>query len=164
MVGSTAAGCDLIVAGGAHQYAARSIAELRGVPYVVAVYAPVSLPSLDLAPPGQAEEADGPTANLRMWDDVRRTWNARSLDRVNANRARLDLAPIDDVLGHILTDRPWLAADATLAPAPSTPGMHVVQTGAWILPDSSALPPELEAFLDDGEPPVYIGFGSMPAA
>ena len=71
---------------------------------------------------------------------------------------------MDDVLGHILTDRPWLAADATLAPAPSTPGMHVVQTGAWILPDSSALAPELEAFLDAGEPPVYLGFGSMPAA
>jgi vancomycin aglycone glucosyltransferase len=42
--------------------------------------------------------------------------------------------------------------------------MHVVQTGAWILPDSHGLEPELEAFLDDGEPPVYVGFGSMPAA
>ena len=39
-----------------------------------------------------------------------------------------------------------------------------MQTGAWILPDSSPLPPELKAFLDDGEPPVYVGFGSMPAA
>ena len=82
----------------------------------------------------------------------------------NANRARLSLAPVDDVIGHILTDRPWLAADATLAPVPSTPGMRVVQTGAWILPDSSALAAELEAFLDRGEPPVYLGFGSMPAA
>jgi vancomycin aglycone glucosyltransferase len=40
--------------------------------------------------------------------------------------------------------------------------MHVTQTGAWILPDASPLAPELEAFLDDGDPPVYIGFGSMP--
>jgi vancomycin aglycone glucosyltransferase len=73
---------------------------------------------------------------------------------VNANRARLSLAPVDDVLGHILTDRSWLAADATLAPAPSTSGLRFMQTGAWILPDTSPLAPELEAFLDDGEPPA----------
>jgi vancomycin aglycone glucosyltransferase len=164
VVGSAAEGCDLIVAGGAHQYAARSIAELRGIPCVITVYAPVSLPSPHLAPPGQEVQAEGPAANLRMWEETRRAWNVRSLERVNANRAHLDLAPVDDTLGHILADRPWLAADATLAPAPSMPGMQVVQTGAWMLPDSSALPEELEAFLDDGEPPVYFGFGSMPAA
>jgi len=37
-----------------------------------------------------------------------------------------------------------------------------VQTGAWILPDERPLPPELEAFLNAGAPPVYVGFGSMP--
>jgi vancomycin aglycone glucosyltransferase len=42
--------------------------------------------------------------------------------------------------------------------------MTVIQTGAWILPGPQALPPELEAFLEAGEPPVYLGFGSMPAA
>ncbi|MES2055256.1 MAG: glycosyltransferase [Pseudomonadota bacterium] len=163
-IGSAAQGCDLIVAGGVHQYAARSVAELHGLRYVVAAYAPVSLPSPDLAPPGQAVEPDGAAATLRLWDETRRAWNLRSLERVNANRARLGLARVDDVIDHILGDRPWLAADATLAPAPATPGMRVVQTGAWILPDSRPLAPALEAFLDGGEAPVYIGFGSMPAA
>jgi vancomycin aglycone glucosyltransferase len=163
-VGSAADGCDLIVGGGAHQYAARSIAELRGIPYVTAVYAPVSLPSPDLAPAGPVEGLNGPAANLQRWEETRRSWNERSLERVNVNRARLGLAPVDDVLGHILTDRPWLAADRTVGPAPSTPHLRVVQTGAWILEDSRALPPELEAFLGGGEPPVYVGFGSMPAA
>jgi vancomycin aglycone glucosyltransferase len=162
-VGAAVDGCDLMLGAGIHQYAARSIAELRGIPCVIAAYAPVSLPSPDHAPPGQSvgQETE---ANLRMWDDNRRSWNDRSLERVNANRARLGLTPVDDVLGHILGDRPWLAADATLAPLPSTPGMRVMQTGAWILPDMSALAPELEAFLEDGEAPVYLGFGSMPAA
>jgi vancomycin aglycone glucosyltransferase len=41
--------------------------------------------------------------------------------------------------------------------------LDVVQTGAWILPDERPLPAELEAFLDAGTPPVYVGFGSMPA-
>jgi vancomycin aglycone glucosyltransferase len=38
-----------------------------------------------------------------------------------------------------------------------------MQIGAWILPDTGPLAPELEAFLDDGEAPVYVRFGSMPA-
>jgi vancomycin aglycone glucosyltransferase len=161
-VGSAAEGCDLIVGAGAHQYAGRSIAELRGLAFVDAVYAPVSLPSPDLAPAGQASGAA--EANLEMWQAVKAGWNARSLDRVNANRTRLGLAPVGDVLGHILGDRVWLAADATLAPAPRTPGMRVEQAGAWILDDASPLAPELEAFLDGGEAPVYLGFGSMPVA
>lgn len=33
--------------------------------------------------------------------------------------------------------------------------------GAWFLPDERPLPQELEAFLDAGAPPVYVGFGSM---
>ena len=39
----------------------------------------------------------------------------------------------------------------------------MVQTGAWILPDERPLPPELEAFLEAGEPPLYLGFGSIRA-
>jgi vancomycin aglycone glucosyltransferase len=49
-----------------------------------------------------------------------------------------------------------------LDPWQETPGLDVVQTGAWILPDTRPLPPELAAFLDAGTPPVYVGFGSMP--
>jgi vancomycin aglycone glucosyltransferase len=77
---------------------------------------------------------------------------------------RLGLEPVDDVYRHIRTNRPWLAADPVLAPLPTTPGMTVVQTGAWILADSSSLPAEVEDFLGDGEPPIYAGFGSMPAS
>lgn len=164
VVRSAADGCDVILAGGAHQYGARSVAEWLDVPYVVAVYAPVSLPSSDLSPPGQADLPKDPAAIARLWRDNRSAWNARSLERVNANRARWNLGPIDDVLGHILADSPWLAADPILGPAPSTPGLHIVQTGAWIMEDDRALPPTLAAFLDAGEPPIHFGFGSMPAA
>jgi vancomycin aglycone glucosyltransferase len=41
--------------------------------------------------------------------------------------------------------------------------MEVFQTGAWILEDATPLPQDLEAFLAGGEPPIYLGFGSMPA-
>ena len=162
VVGAAALGCDLIVGGGAHQYAARSIAELRGIGFIDAVYAPVALPSSDLAPAGHPDLPGTPDANLKAWRATKDAWNQRSLERVNANRAQLGLRPISDVLGHILGVRPWLAADATLGPAPATPSMEVVQTGAWLFPDTSSLAPELEAFLDRGEAPIYLGLGSMP--
>lgn len=157
---SAAEGCDVIVAGGAHQYAARSIAERLGIPSVVAVYAPVALPSPDHAPGG--EPGGDPESNLRRWQDESRTWNERLLERINDNRERLGLGRLSDALGHVLGDAPWLAADPILAPLPATPGLQVTQTRAWILPDQTPLEPELEAFLAAGEPPVYVGFGSMP--
>jgi vancomycin aglycone glucosyltransferase len=52
--------------------------------------------------------------------------------------------------------------DPTLAPSPA-PERPVYQPGAWIVPDERPLAPELEAFLEAGEPPVYFGLGSMPA-
>ncbi|MGZ4248466.1 MAG: glycosyltransferase [Solirubrobacteraceae bacterium] len=39
----------------------------------------------------------------------------------------------------------------------------MLQTGAWIAPDERELPARVEAFLAAGEPPVYIGFGSVRA-
>lgn len=139
-IGAAAVDRDVILGANAHQYAARSIAELRGVPYVNALYAPTALPN----------------------DENARAWNERSLGRVNANRARLGLAPVADVLRHIVTDRPWLAADDILAPAPSGDALSISQTGAWFLEDRSPLDADLEEFLDRGEPPIYFGFGSMP--
>jgi vancomycin aglycone glucosyltransferase len=54
-------------------------------------------------------------------------------------------------------------ADPTLAPWREPADFDVGRTGAWILPDECPLPTELEAFLDAGTPPVYVGFGSMRA-
>lgn len=166
-VGAAAEGCDVILGGNAHQYAARSIAERRGVPYVTALYAPVAIPSPDHAPPpapGQTWEPGGEVAtNLARWSQARASWNARALERVNANRAQLGLPPIDDVLGWNVTDTPWLATDAALGPAPSTTRGAPWQTGAWILRSEEPLPEEIDRFLAGGQAPIVFGFGSMPA-
>ena len=164
-IGTAADGCDVIVGANAHQYAAPSIAQHAGIGCVTAVYAPVALPSPDLAPPpvpGQAIDSAG-TSLEEQWRNTAKAWNDRALDRINQNRRRLGMGPIDDVLDYVLTDHTWLAADAVLAPVPATPGREIFQTGTWVLPDRRPLPADLEAFLESGEPPVFAGFGSMPA-
>ncbi|MEO8051379.1 MAG: glycosyltransferase [Acidobacteriota bacterium] len=51
-----------------------------------------------------------------------------------------------------------------LLPVPADWGDEVLVSGYWFLPhDEWQPPPELAAFLEDGDPPVYVGFGSMPA-
>lgn len=139
---------------------------MHGIPYVTTVYAPTSLPSPDLPPrpdPGGAWDPRGGAANLRLWEADRTNWSDRFLARMNENRAHLGLAAVDDAREHILGDPTILAADAVLGPAPARPDRTVVQTGAWILADEDPLPADLVAFLDDGPPPIYVGFGSMPA-
>jgi vancomycin aglycone glucosyltransferase len=165
-IGAAADGCDVILGANAHQYAAPSIAERRGIGCVTAVYAPVALPSPDLAPPpSPLQPAEDTVASIEeRWRNTAKAWNDRALERINHNRDRLGLAPIADVLDYVLTDRTWLAADAVLGPVPATPGRRIFQTGTWVLADRTPLPADLEAFLDGGEPPIYAGLGSMPAA
>ncbi|HEX8832284.1 MAG TPA: glycosyltransferase, partial [Longimicrobium sp.] len=98
-----------------------------------------------------------------LWAQDAARWNETWGELLDSARASLGLGPAGDVRTHILTERPWLAADPVLAPWPGPYESGVFQTGAWILPDERPLAPELEAFLDAGEPPVYFGFGSIRA-
>ena len=166
-VGSAAEGCDVVVGGGALAIAARSVAERRGIGYVYAAFAPVTLPSPNHAPPvfGLLGEkpADGTVDNRTLWAQDAQRWNIMWAPALDAQREAVGLAPVGDVSRHIYTDTPWLAADPTLAPWPETSELDVFQTGAWMLSDRRPLSPELEQFLDAGEPPVYFGFGSVRA-
>ncbi|MGF1666860.1 MAG: glycosyltransferase [Acidimicrobiia bacterium] len=49
----------------------------------------------------------------------------------------------------------------TLVPPPSDWRREVEVTGAWFLDQPAPADPALDAFLADGPPPVYAGFGSM---
>ncbi len=166
-ISAAAQGCDVIVAASALQIAARSVAEAGGIGYVFVAYCPVVLPSAHHAPPPLAlagQVPARPTAeNRELWARNAERFNDTFLAALNSHRASLGLAPVGDVQSHIFSDRPWLAADPTLAPWPDAADEAVFQTGAWILPDERPLSPELKAFLEAGEAPVYFGFGSMRA-
>jgi vancomycin aglycone glucosyltransferase len=137
-----AQGCDAIVAAGLMPAGARTVAEQLGIRYVFASY---QLYGLQKA----------------VWQqDVARI-NAFYQEPLNKHLAALGLPPVDNVRDHVFTDRPWLAADPVICPWEGVTELEVVPTGAWILPDDRPLPDGLAEFLDAGEPPVYVGFGSM---
>jgi vancomycin aglycone glucosyltransferase len=159
--------CDALVATGLFPVAAsaQSVAEKLGIRYVFAAYCPIFLPSPHHRPqplPGRPLPPE--VTDSRVLNDLDiQNYNAMFGDVLNCHRASVGLPPVDNVRDHVFTDQPWLAADPTLAPWQEPADLDIVQTGAWILPDERPLPAELEAFLAAGPPPVYVGFGSMPA-
>ncbi|WP_405837313.1 glycosyltransferase [Streptomyces platensis] len=158
-----AEGADALLATGLMPAGAPDVAEKLGIPYVFACFHPFGLPSRHFRPgarpgtPSPREETDLKV----LWEQDGRRVNALYGEALNRHRAAIGLPPVDGVRDHVLTGRPWLAADPVLGPWQEMTELDLVQTGAWILPDERPLPEGLEAFLDDGEPPVYVGFGSM---
>lgn len=165
-VAPVAEDCDVLVATGSLPAAAagRAVAEKLGIPYVFVSCFPSYLPSPHHPPlewPGRPLPPDV-TDNGVLWDLNTESLNALFGDAVNNHRASIGLPPVDNVRDHVLTERPLLATDPVLGPWPEPADLDVVQTGAWIRPDERPLPADLEAFLDAGAPPVYVGFGSIP--
>jgi vancomycin aglycone glucosyltransferase len=160
---AAAEGCDALVATGLMPAGAREVAEKVGIRYVLACFHIFGLPSRHFAPaarPGK-QSAEGETDNRVLWAQDAERVNALYAEPLNRGRGAIGLPPVDNVRDHVLGDRVWLAADPVLAPWKDLTDLDIVQDGAWILPDDRPLPDELDAFLDAGEPPVYVGFGSM---
>jgi UDP:flavonoid glycosyltransferase YjiC (YdhE family) len=84
---------------------------------------------------------------------------------VNEFRHRFGLGPLSSAAFYqILTSKPLLGAySPTLIPHPPDWPESVHITGYWFQDSQPEWhpPPELQNFLDQGEPPVYVGFGSM---
>ncbi|MGW1026395.1 glycosyltransferase [Streptomyces sp. NPDC002577] len=165
-VTAAAEGCDALVATGVMPAAAgaRSVAEKLGIRSVSVTFQQLTLPSPHhppLAYPGRPFPPEV-TDNRVLWDLDAKSIDTLFGEALNTNRASIGLPPVENVRDYVIGDQPWLATDPILDPWQETPGLDVVQTGAWILPDERPLPAELVAFLDAGTPPVYVGFGSMP--
>ncbi|WP_240137403.1 glycosyltransferase [Streptomyces sp. MUM 178J] len=163
---TAAEGCDVILATGLLPAAAgaRTAAEHLGIPYVFVAYFPTYLPSPHHPPferPGRPFPP-GVTDNRILWDLDTETMNVLFGTGLNTHRASIGLSPADHFRDHVLTDRPWLATDPVLSPWQQPADLDVVQTGAWFRTDDRPLPAGVEAFLHAGEPPVYVGFGSIP--
>jgi vancomycin aglycone glucosyltransferase len=164
-IGAAAEGCDAIVATGLmpSAAAAQCVAEKRGLAYAHVSFCPLFLPSHHHRPhayPGHPFPPDV-TDTRELWDLNIGHMNALFGGTVNTQRMLVGLPPVDNVRDHVFTDRPLLASDPVLWSWLPTDLCDAVQTGAWILPDERPLPARLDAFLEAGEAPVYVGFGSI---
>jgi UDP:flavonoid glycosyltransferase YjiC (YdhE family) len=153
-------GADLVL-GASLCCGLHSVAELAGIAYGYVAMAPQILPSAHH--PFVALKSQ----NLPPWLN-RLSWQlARLLDRmnftalINRERRRLNLAPVKDILGHILGRHVIVASDPILANVPPDVKLDYIQTGTLHLQTSQRLPERLEKFLSAGPVPIYFGFGSM---
>lgn len=154
-----AEGYDLLVSSSL-QVATFSAAEYWQTPYAYVVFCPNLIPS-DHHLPMVYPWLSGPTwLNHLVWKADLKGWDLLMAKMLNRLRAEYHLPPLKNVIQHFISPCPLLAAYRELAPCPED--AIAKQTGAFHLPPASdPLPAELEAFLQDGSAPFYIGFGSM---
>ena len=159
-----AEGCEAVLATGLMPAGVRDVADKLGIRYVLAAFHVLGFPSDTRPPsrrPGKASAEDETDLEVLWREDAERV-DALYAAPTNAGRARLGLPPIENIRDHVHGDGPvLLAADPLLGPWTGTTRKDLVQTGAWFLPDDRPLPDDLADFLDAGEPPVYVGFGSL---
>ncbi len=156
-----AEGSHMLVATGI-AYAAPHVAEALGIPYRAVCVCPRWYPSRHHPPTADAAVRRPKPVNSAAWwiND----WSTdRMLDEVvNPWRSRQSLSRVTGLYGRMigLSGERFLAADEALAPLPDDiEGTRRVSAMPSFQPDS--LPRQVEDFLSSGEPPVYIGYGSM---
>lgn len=155
-----ARGSDLIVSG-AHA-AAASVAERMGVPHRVLAFCPQLIRSRFHPPPGVTRFALPQGCNRVLWWGALRGFEFVYRGIIDQRRRAWGLPPMRSFADYLLTDSPIVASDAALGALPPDTPSGIVQTGSLALAISGTLDPNLERFLGEGAPPVYVGFGSMP--
>ncbi|MBU8537829.1 glycosyltransferase [Falsiroseomonas tokyonensis] len=147
--------CHPKALGGAH------IAERLSIPCFVALPLPALaptrafpsplLPFAELGPLNRASHALMLRAADRLARVPLRDWRARRLGLPPAGRGAAPAGVLQ-------------AYSPALLPRPADWDARVHVTGAWVMPARPWSPPAaLAAFLAAGPPPVYLGFGSLPA-
>jgi sterol 3beta-glucosyltransferase len=150
---------------------AQCLAVARGLPHAVVHFFPV-LPTGEFpAPmltgrrlPGAALRRATHRLSAQLW------WLANLADN-RAFARRLGLTRVPPSTVHHCADPRTLVLQAfspSLVPRPRDWGDNQALTGYWQLPHSARasldeeLPESLADWIDAGEPPVFLGFGSMP--
>jgi UDP:flavonoid glycosyltransferase YjiC (YdhE family) len=155
-----AAGADMIIGAGL-QFAGPSVAEAWGISYRPVAYCPALFRSAEYPPPLIPNQTLPRWVNRLAWRGFLGLQDRLLRSELNRHRAALGLGPVTDSYRYLVGERPLLAADAALAPAPDDVPVEVDQVGYLLPRDEAPLPPKLEFFLQAGPPPVYLGFGSM---
>jgi UDP:flavonoid glycosyltransferase YjiC (YdhE family) len=155
-------GADLVV-GGAACFAGPTAASVHGARYCWAIFAPGTFPTA-IVPHVASGLQPGRRWLNRLTHGVAAGILAPVLARLlNPVRARHDLPPVRGYADLVYRDDVLFAVDPAFYPVPPDWAVPAHQTGFWSFDDGAMLPVDVQRFLDGGDPPVYVGFGSMPA-
>jgi sterol 3beta-glucosyltransferase len=149
------------------------LAEMLQVPAVVASPLPALVPTREFLSPAW------PTTSLKLPKQLNRpsyraaryltgAWCRKDVDRWRAEDLDVDNSKKrkrhDPLAGPDVTVLHSFSAHVVPRPHDWPQTAHI--TGYWFMPQAADWTPprRLAEFLDGGEPPVYIGFGSMPVA
>ncbi len=157
-------GADIIV-GHPKVMGAEDLAQATGARYVR--FNPLPLTPTGEFPPAVWTRDFGPFLNRWFYQLFRlaRLPYLKTLNRWRKEELGLGPGPVFSVSGSELES--LCAVSPSVIPRPGDWHPRHALTGYWFLEDEKkAWQPEarLENFLDSGEPPVYIGFGSMTSA
>jgi sterol 3beta-glucosyltransferase len=148
-------------------YGGPHIAEKLGIPAILALPIPMLVPTAEHPIIGLPDLKFGGWYNRMTYRLVNALFGLSAGKHVRAWRAAHDLPRQKrfDIL-HTTDGRDIPALHAIskyVVPEPFDWPDTAVMTGFWFLdrPDGWTPPAELEAFLNSGPPPVYVGFGSM---
>lgn len=150
---------------------APDIAQALGVPTVLALLVPMVQPTAarpcPVLPtwPDRLAGGTGRRAGYRLVNALATRFGVGPVKRWRREQGLPPRPPAID-LRHDAAGQPVALLHAhseCLLPRPDDWPPHAVATGFWRLPPAPAWqpPPALQAFLDTGPPPVYVGFGSM---
>jgi UDP:flavonoid glycosyltransferase YjiC (YdhE family) len=156
---SACVGADAVV-GAMLQFAAPSVAEILGIPYFYAVFSPAYFRTTALPPLGLAVRSFPAWAHRALWgfQDALTPVLGGILNR---ERRALGLGGIKSLYHYLLRPETALPAfDPELTPVPEDIELSL-SPGVWRGRECPPLEPDLDAFLNAGPPPVFVGFGSM---
>lgn len=156
---SAATGSDVVVGLPAASYHAAAAADQVGAVGVLAGLQPM-LPTAEFVPsvlgkprvPARFNHAIGRFVDRLGWSQIG--------TKVNSVRRDLGLSPLTNPFESLPILGAW---SPVLVPTPADwESSRITVTGQWHVADAGWTPtPELEAFLDDEERPIYVGFGSL---
>lgn len=154
-------GADAILAGGL-ALCAPSVAEHLGVPVLYVFYSPSLLPSSRHPPAVVPWQGLPAWLNQSLWRAQHALMDAMMRDVMNAARANIGLPGVSSLRQHLAIDTPAIvASDRALFPPDPLWGERYPYANFIYFDDPAPLDPDLDAWLAQGEPPVFVGFGSM---
>jgi UDP:flavonoid glycosyltransferase YjiC (YdhE family) len=161
---AVAAGAQALIYGGL-ALTAPSVADHLRLPVLGVLYTNCLLPSSQHPPISIPWHGLPPWMNDLLWRANNLLGESLVLDTVNTVRSGFGLPTIKHIRKHLFDEHPVvIAADEVLFPDDPLWNGRYPHSNYLFFDDPAPLDPELDAWLADGEPPVFVGFGSMSGA